>query len=676
MKTFYQRTIVLMTVATAAVVVRTGLPPLVTWLANFAFRRISGVRGRVRRVGISFIAPGLTVNGISLAARDFPEQRIEASSIVLTSQWKDLLRGALVATVSVKAPRFLVNANGFASAQANNGKPKKPSSDRDDAPPWQEKITRLPPFKISVLLTDGALSVVGIPGETAPVVAIDRLNLRAEDITNSTSLAPTLMATLSAEARLLSSGTFRVQAQGYPLSKTPTFNADLSSSGMDLSVLRGLIQKLAEIDVRHGTADLYVEAAAADGYVSGYAKPIFEHLDLEPPAHSGLFARLKAWVAEAFAWLLTNKRTDRIATRLDFNGAIDDPDLDITDAVLRFLRNAFSTAERASLEHRIRFLRAGKTPEEVIIRDQSAPRGRFSACIALIKETFSRWSGDGAPRMAAALSYYTAFSMAPLLILAISIAGLLLGRDAAQGKIMEEIGGLVGPKSAAAIRDMLKGAAAQRSEGLVGSIIGIVTLIAGGTGVLSELKSALNSIWRTQEPGSVKEVIKKNAVFVGMLLGIGFLMTVSLILSAALAAMGTFFAGFLPAPEFVLHGIDFLLSGGIIGVLFAAMYRFLPNTRIEWRDVWVGAFVTALLFNCGKIGLGLYIGKSAVATSYGAAGSILMLLLWVYYSGLIFYFGAEFTKVYSNSYGSRAKLKVGRQTRRPGARSQTHAPAT
>src|SRR5580692_6217231 len=137
MKTFYQRTIVLMTVATAAVVVRTGLPPLVTWLANFAFRRISGVRGRVRRVGISFIAPGLTVNGISLAARDFPEQRIEASSIVLTSQWKDLLRGALVATVSVKAPRFLVNANGFASAQANNGKPKKPSSDRDDAPPWQ-----------------------------------------------------------------------------------------------------------------------------------------------------------------------------------------------------------------------------------------------------------------------------------------------------------------------------------------------------------------------------------------------------------------------------------------------------------------------------------------------------------------------------------------------------------
>jgi membrane protein len=675
MKIYYRQTVVLATAVTAAVVLRTGLPPLLTWVANFAFSRIPGIRAKVRRVRIRFIAPGLTISGISLLAPDFPGQRIEAGSIVLNSQWKDLLRGALVATLSVKAPRVLVNANGFANAHVNNGKPKKPSVDNDEALPWQAKIARLPRFKISVLLTDGAVSVVGIPGETTPEVALDRLNLRVQDITNSTELAPTLMATLSAEARLLSSGTLRLQAQGYPLAKTPTFNADLSSSRIDLRPLRGLIQKVAEVDVRQGTADLYVEAAGADGYVSGYAKPIFEHLELEPPAHSGFFTRVKAWMAEGFAWLLTNKRKDRIATRLDFEGAIDDPDLDITDAVLRFIRNAFSTAERASLEHRIRFLRAGKTPEEVVICDQSAPRGRFSKYVALVKETGSRWSGDGAPRMAAALSYYTAFSMAPLLILAISIAGLLLGRDAAQGKIMEEIGGLVGPKSAAAIQDMLKGAAGRRSEGLVGSIIGIVTLIAGGTGVLSELKSALNSIWRTQEPGSVKEVIKKNAVFVGMLLGSGFLMTVSLILSAALSAMGTFFAGFLPAPEMVLHGIDFLVSGGIIGVLFAAMYRFLPNTKIDWRDVWVGAFVTALLFNCGKIALGLYIGKSAVATSYGAAGSILVLLLWVYYSGLIFYFGAEFTKVYADSYGSRSKVKVGRECVVP-VTGQLQAPAT
>jgi membrane protein len=142
-------------------------------------------------------------------------------------------------------------------------------------------------------------------------------------------------------------------------------------------------------------------------------------------------------------------------------------------------------------------LRAGKTPDEVIIRDQSEPRGRASALFALVKETLSRWSGDGAPRMAAALSYYTVFSMAPLPILAISIAGLVLGHDAAQGKIIEEIGELVGPKSAAAIRDMLQAAANRPSNGIVATIIGIVSLIAGASGVLSELKSALNTIWRT-----------------------------------------------------------------------------------------------------------------------------------------------------------------------------------
>jgi Virulence factor BrkB len=231
---------------------------------------------------------------------------------------------------------------------------------------------------------------------------------------------------------------------------------------------------------------------------------MFDHLEIEPATASGFCTRLKAWMAQAFAWLLTNKYRDRIATRLDFQGAIDHPDFDVIDAVLRFLRDAFSTAERASLEHRIRFLRAGKTPNEVIIRDQSEPRSRFSVYIALGKETISRRSQDGAARMAAALSYYTAFSMSPLLIVAISIAGLLLGRDAAQGKIMAEIGGLVGPKSAAAIQDMLKGAASRRSEGLAGSIIGVVTLLVGATGVLSERKSALNTIWQTREVATLR----------------------------------------------------------------------------------------------------------------------------------------------------------------------------
>jgi membrane protein len=258
--------------------------------------------------------------------------------------------------------------------------------------------------------------------------------------------------------------------------------------------------------------------------------------------------------------------------------------------------------------------------------------------------------------MAAALSYYMAFSMAPLLIFAISIAGLLFGRDAAQGKIVAEIGGLVGTKSAEAIQAMLQ-AANRPTKGVVVSIIGIVSLIAGATGVLSELKSALNKIWRTEEQSDIKEVITKNVLFVGMLLGIGFLLTVSLVVSAGLASVGKFLSGLLPASELILHGIDFLLSTGFVTVLFAAMYRFLPNARIEWRDVWVGAAVTSVLFNMGKLGLGLYIGKSAVGSSYGAAGSVLVLLLWVYYSGLIFYFGAEFTKAYADRYGSRHPAK-------------------
>ena len=158
-------------------------------------------------------------------------------------------------------------------------------------------------------------------------------------------------------------------------------------------------------------------------------------------------------------------------------------------------------------------------------------------------------------------------------------------------------------------------------------MLGIISLLAGATGVLSELKSALNKIWRTEESSDVKEIVKKNVVFVGMLLGSGFLLTVSLIVSAAVAALGKSFGGLLPAPELLLHTADFVLSVGIVALLFAAMYRFLPNTRIEWHDVWFGAIVTSVLFNLGKLVLGLYIGKSAVGSSYGAAGAVLVFLL-------------------------------------------------
>jgi membrane protein len=231
---------------------------------------------------------------------------------------------------------------------------------------------------------------------------------------------------------------------------------------------------------------------------------------------------------------------------------------------------------------------------------------------------------------------------------------------------------LVGRQSAAAIQGMIQ-AANRPSKGIFASGIGIVTLIAGATGVLSELKSALNRIWRTQEKGDLKEIIKKNAVFVGMLLGMGFLFTVSLLLSAAISALGKFCAGLIPVPELLLYSADFVLSLGIITVMFAAIYRFLPSTKIEWRDVWVGAAVTSFLFNVGKLGLGLYLGKSAAASSYGAAGAILILLLWVYYSGLIFYFGAEFTKLYADRYGSRRSAANSQELGQELGKDLTHA---
>lgn len=664
MASISRKTTILATTVAALAITRVTLPRLLAWVANITLGKLPGLRGRVRRVQINFMAPGLVISGFTLAQPNHGanEHRLEIESIAVSSEWKAILTGKLVGSIHVNSPRLFLSLDGIRYANTRS----KSELDREEADreSWQDKIKHLPRFRVpSAVLSNGEIHFLAAPGDPGMPVGIERLNLRVENITNSTDSVPTLMAKLAANARVLTTGRLLLTGQAYPLANVPTFNADLSSSDIDLSELRVLIRNLAGIDVRHGILGLYLEAAAKDGQIRGYAKPVFDHLELEPPRQSGFVARIKGWAAKALVALGRNKRKDRIATRLDFEGPIDDPDVDIIDSIIRFIRNAFSTAERASVEHRISFSGAKKTPDEVIIRDTSKPHTRTGLVFALLKETFRRWSEDSAPRMAAALSYYTAFSMAPLLILVISIAGLALGHDVAQAKIIEQIASLVGPKSAAAIQDMLQ-AAHRPAQGVLFTIIGIVSLIGGATGVLSELKSALNTIWRTREPGDVQEIIKKNIQFVGMLLGIGFLLTVSLVLSAALASIGKFLGGLLPASEAILHAIDFIVSAGIIAVLFAAMYRFLPNTRIEWRDVWIGAVVTSLLFNLGKIGLGLYIGKSAVASSYGAAGAILMLLLWVYYSGLIFYFGAEFTKAYADQFGSSGR--IGQHKGKPG----------
>ena len=317
----------------------------------------------------------------------------------------------------------------------------------------------LPAFRISTAaLIDGEIHLWGIPGQNETEVKADRLNLSIDNITNSITLAPSLLAKAVCSARVMTNGSLMLRAEGYPLAEQPTFNLDFQTENIDLTEIREIIESDIEIEVRRGVLDLYVEAAAAKGYIEGYAKVISDHLEVATPSPSTLFEKVKGWTVEAIVKLGKNKQEDRVATRLDFEGSLADPDLNIIDAILIFIRNGFSAAERAALEHRIWFSRTGKTDHEVEIHDGREPHSKAAVTFGLISETFRRWIEDAAPRMAAALAYYTTFSMAPLLILAISIAGLALGREAAQGKIVEQIGGLVGNQSAATIQSMIRAA--------------------------------------------------------------------------------------------------------------------------------------------------------------------------------------------------------------------------
>ena len=272
----------------------------------------------------------------------------------------------------------------------------------------------------------------------------------------------------------------------------------------------------------------------------------------------------------------------------------------------------------------------------------------------LAKEAAADWSHDRAPRLGAALAYYMVFSIVPLLIIIIAMIGLVFGKEAAQGVIIQQIAGLVGEQSAAAIKDMIQ-RADEPSTGLVSTVIAIVTLLLGASGFFGQLQDALNSVWgiEPKEGRGVWGYIKDRFLSFVAVLGTGFLLLVSLVLTAALSAFGDWFGHLLPVPEFVLQVFNMLLSFVVITGLFALIFKILPDARIAWRDVWVGAAITSLLFTIGKFAIGLYLGKSSVGTAYGAAGSLVIVLVWVYYSAQILLYGAEFTQVYANRLGER-----------------------
>ena len=276
----------------------------------------------------------------------------------------------------------------------------------------------------------------------------------------------------------------------------------------------------------------------------------------------------------------------------------------------------------------------------------------FRKLWALIKESVLAYSDDGALSRGAAIAYYTVTSLAPVLIIVIAIAGLAFGQDAARGAISQEVSGLMGKQSADMLQTAVKSAAGH-SAGIIATIIGLVTLLVTASGVFGEMQTALNAIWRAELKGTtVSRLVRARIASLGLVAALGFLLLVSLVISAAISALGTTIDRVLPFGALLLVIVNFLISYALVTLMFAAIYKVLPDRHLTWRDVFVGAAVTGLLFTIGKMLIGLYLGSSSMASSYGAAGGLLIMLVWIYYSAQIFLLGAEFTKVYASNYGS------------------------
>lgn len=283
----------------------------------------------------------------------------------------------------------------------------------------------------------------------------------------------------------------------------------------------------------------------------------------------------------------------------------------------------------------------------------------------LVSKSVGAWVDDYAPSMGAALAYYTLFSIAPLLIIAIAVAGFFFGQEAARGEIVEQIENLIGREGAIAVQGLLK-SANQPAQGIFAAVVSLITLVIGATTVFGELQSDLNRIWRVPAPAEESglwTLLRARLLSFGLVLGLGFLLLVSLIVSAATAAFGKWSDGYLEGWEGFLQALNLSISFAVTAFLLAMIYKLMPRTRIAWRDVWLGAAVTALLFEIGKFLIGLYLGKTGVASSFGAAGSLVVLLVWVYFSAQIFLLGAEFTWVYSHEYGSKAAQPVQKSAR-------------
>jgi membrane protein len=285
---------------------------------------------------------------------------------------------------------------------------------------------------------------------------------------------------------------------------------------------------------------------------------------------------------------------------------------------------------------------------------------RFSELKRLFSQAYTDFSDDEAPRLGAALAYYTALSLAPLLILMIAIAGLVFGKDAAQGQLFSQIEGMVGAEGGKMIENMVLNAA-KPSSGIIASIIAFATLLFGASSVANELRLSLNAIWELPSTEGIKSMVKERSLALLTVLGCGFLLLVSLTVSSIVAGAGEALARWLPFSEPVLYLLNLALSLSVLSVVFAFLFKFLPDAKVKWSEVLPGAAVTALLFMIGNFLIGMYLGNASFGSTYGAAGSLVIVLVWVYYSAQIVFFGAEVTQVYACERGSETICSATKQ---------------
>lgn len=290
-----------------------------------------------------------------------------------------------------------------------------------------------------------------------------------------------------------------------------------------------------------------------------------------------------------------------------------------------------------------------------------------SQFLYLAKCSVKAWRDDHASSMGAAIAFYTVFSIAPLFIIVIAVAGFIWGEEAVHGEVIRQLGGLVGEEGAQGVETVIR-SADRPAQGLTATTLSVVLLLVGSTRVFAELQSALDRIWQVpslERTAGWWRMLRARLLSLGLVLGLGFLLLVSLLISAALAALGSWSVGLFPGWEVVMQALNALATFGISIILFAAIFKYMPQATIAWRDVWIGAVVTAVLFEIGKVLFSLYVGKSSTVSSLTAAGSLVVVLIWVYFAAQVFLLGAEFTWFYANQHGSRRDASAGTSSEGP-----------